>query len=313
MTTTAAYLCVYFLRPIGEVYESAGRLLERLLALCPPLGLCHFGDKPAPGRFVPAPSQSMVRLREALRGTANLNPDAEIHCNFKDGGARTFVGTYHLLLWATNLVYFPQQRVFHPNFIQFYFPLERAVAENWFRDELAAWMSDAMFDLGGCYGYLNPVVMYDMYNVGRDNAEALALLAANPVLDLFDDFNSMKLFVDHVKGPMWLTTVGERHLSKLGAAKLSGDSEHFEARMTGDGLVTITLRVPLGSEPTPSRLAAYRDLGGYLAPISLEDHDPVMFQFPYRFRRKGAKEWVRRFVEELDTGWWPDPRQSQSK
>lgn len=299
----SGYLTVYFTQRGGEIVNCLSSLIENLIQLCPPMNYWHLGKKPSSGRLRRFPPNGLNLFQREMENFVDMDPQREIHLNLQNINNGSFVSDYHLIVWCSNLTYFPEYRIYHPNFLQLYFPCDRAINEDLFLDSVIKWLEDSMIMLDGCYGYINPVVMYDMYHVAKENLQVLEILKYNLILDLFDDFNSIRQFTDHIKSPMWYNILSKNHLTKM---------RHFEPNINSTFAINyiknekigIRMKLPFGVEPTFERLEIYSVLGLMLSNIALPDFDPVLFKFPYRYPEKASKSWVRRFVEKCDTSWW---------
>ncbi len=299
----SGYLTIYFTQRGYEVRNCLGSLIENLIQLCPPMNYWHLGKKPSSGRLRRFPPNGLDLFQREIENFVDMDPQREIHLNLKNINSGSFVSDYHLIVWCSNLTYFPEYRIHHPNFVQLYFPCDRATDEDVYLDSIIKWLDDSMIKLNGCYGYINPVLMYDMYHVAKENLQAVEILKLNPILDLFDDFNSIRQFTDHIKSPMWYNVLSKNHLKKINRFEADMTSP-FSIKFIEKEKVSIRMKLPFSVEPTFERLEAYSALGLMLSNIALSDFDPILFKFPYRYPKKASKSWLRRFVEKCDTSWW---------
>lgn len=298
MIRVSGYASLYFLEPVRNRQTEIERVIRLLADFFPESpSLMHVGRRPSVGRFKRWGGLSLDKILASLREADTNDPEWQVHVSMKTAPNGTFVSDWHAVLWGANEVYIPSQRMWLPNFIQLYFPVDLG-GDRAFVRALSSLFREAFVTLNGCYAYVNPVVMYNMYDVAEDNQAALELLRLNPVLDIFDDFNSIKDYVEGVKTPMWLQILSKRHLKRL--SKIEALMPRFAVSPLGSGAVEVRMEEALSADPSPRRLDAYKELATWLSPVHQMDFDPVCLEFPYRFPRKYSKRWIRRFVDHED-------------
>lgn len=285
----AIYFTVYFPRRIGEVAATISKAIDEFLDLAPGISLGHAGVKPCSGLYKRDLEKTQRKAQDLLDQSLALREDDNVHIAFKDGKARDFSSkSYHFLIYGENLVHIVSQKTTLPNFVQCYFPNNLEVAS---RQRFVQWFQTLVERLGACYGFVNPVLDYDMFHPQRSAKEILLHLKANHFLDLFDDFNHHRFLLDHVKGPMWITALSPTHIASLGGLQPTQD---FSVSQSGD--VTY---VKMNSDPqiTSSEELGlrYAGLATTLEPITIAGFNPIMLRFPYKYPQKYSDLWLRRF------------------
>ena len=230
-------------------------------------------------------------------GRSATDPEAQVDIWLKSGKNLTFLADHAFRMYAANRTVV--QRIPLPNYVRVYLPPPESLSSERLRSVMS-WFLRAVNELNVCYAYLNPALMYDELNVGRENASALAALADNPVLDLFEDYNHHRFFLTHVKGPMWLNVLGPQHIAAHPYLSSPTANPFFSSTLQTGGRLLLQLTPRLGLEPTPERLRAYRALADWLRPLYLDSFNPVMFEFPYRWPVNQAQVWLRRFLVSRD-------------
>lgn len=304
MAHEAIYMTLYFPSQIGEVAEAVGEVVERALALIPEFRLGYAGRRPTGGRFSKCLPDVLAKTLELLSASKDLHDDDSVMCTYKDGSTGTFSANHLLQIYCQNSTYIPSQKVQLQNIIQLYVPPDAPERDPVRMEAILGWFKDAAALTSADYGYVNPVVMYDMLHPARENQEVLDLLRTNPFLDVFDDYNESRHFDRQVKGPMWLSLLNDAHRSGVDLSRLHDGG--FIVWQLPNGLTAIQMPIPLGADPSPERTAYYRLLGEAFHPITLDDIHPIMFRFPYRYPVRGSREWLRRFSDGAGTDAWPD-------
>lgn len=287
----ASYLTCYFKRTLSESGPDLVALVRELVQICPGLSLFHAGSMPPQGRFKRLKRDGVDSVLDHLV-RVDSSDDAQVSLHLKTEPNDTFVGDYHIVLWAKNWVFNREYKVWKPNLVQLYFPSDRLDIA----DTAIAWLEKAARLLDVCYAFVNPVVMFDEYHLAESNTPALELLERNAVLDLFDDMNHDREFADHVKGPMWFNLVSEGHVDRLGPEALRQAERLFLVRSLGEGRWTLKLSEAFGGTAEAERLDDYRALGRLLEPIRLREYRPVAFRFSAAAMGFDGTHWVSRFA-----------------
>lgn len=285
----ATYFTVYFPLRIGEIANEIRQSIDEFLDLAPGVTLGHAGVKPCAGCY----KRDLKKIRREALGLLEqsraLGEDDNVHVAFKDGMARDYSSeAFHFLVYGENLVHIASQRATLPNYVQCYFPIDLNVAT---RKRFIQWFQTLVERLGACYGFINPVLDYDMFHPQREIKEILSRLKTKNALDVFDDFNHHRHLLDHVKGPMWITALSPAHLASLGCLR---STQEYSVNQVGD-ITYVTLEAdPTVSQSEDVRIN-YTSLAETFKPITIASFDPIMLRFPYKYPHKYSHLWLRRF------------------
>lgn len=285
----AMYFTVYFPRRIGEVANEIKETLDEFLDFAPGVSLGHAGVKPSAGRYRRGLREIHREAFDLLDKSLRMGEDDNVHIAFKDGKATDFSSDeYHFIVYGENLVHIASQRTTLPNFVQCFFPIEGTAVD---RHRFVDWFRTLVRRLGACYGFVNPVLDYDMFHPQRVINEVLLRLANNHILDVFDDFNHHRHLLDHVKGPMWVTALSQAHLTSL----CTLESTQAYSVSNADNVKYVTIDDDPTASATAELHSKYAALAAALEPITIASFDPIMLRFPYKYPYKYSDMWLRRF------------------
>ena len=285
----ATYFTVYFPRRVGELANEIRQAIDEFLELAPGVTLGHAGVKPCAGCYKRDLKKTHREALGLLDRSRALGEDDNVHVAFKDGKACDFSSeAFHFLVYGENLVHIASQRTTLPNYVQCFFPSDLEATA---RQRFVQWFQTLVERFGACYGFINPVLDYDMFHPQRDVKEVLFRLKTDYVLDVFDDFNHHRHLLDHVKGPMWVTALSPAHLTALGSFQ---STQEFTVSKVGDITYVILEADPAVARSEEMRMY-YASLAGALEPITIAGFDPIMLRFPYMYPHKYSHLWLRRF------------------
>lgn len=288
----AGHWVIHTPKRAGEIADSLKELIEEFLDRFPTIELGHAGHKTCEGLYRKNISRIRDKSFELLQKSKSLRQSDEVHIEFKDGEARSFESiSAHLRIFGENLLEIPSQNAHLLNTIQVIFSANICDAD---LESMSRWFEKVFRNVSGIYGYINPVVDYDMFVPSQETSQILDLLKTNLILDFYDDTNSMTSFFDRIKGPMWLTLVSSEHQGKLGSLP---DGVGYSVRESDECIAVQLLGNPF-LDPYETTYERYRELALKTEQISLKEFVPVMFRFPYKYPNNFAKFWIRRFITD---------------
>lgn len=294
MARISGYLAIYFVAPLSEITEVSSHLLEQLVSMSPPFrrGFVTTNAPTGKLRRFKDSTTLMTMVSEKLERARQRGEDVMLGATTSESGS--YVGDYLIDAWIRGITFVREYRTHLPGLIHYYFPDEAAGEALFLRlEDLVREHAPA---LKLCYGYINPVVMYDDFRIEEENGPVLKMLEENPILDFFADENCLRHYVDKVKGPMWQSFVTRRHLNDGLRRRLE---KTCILKHLGDELFSVRLETPYGKDPTFDRIRAYRSLAAELRSIQIADFVPVTFRFPEGFG--GGERWLQRFERASDT------------